>query len=236
MLQSGLEFDYPDLGVVHIVVRHNSRHISARWRDGKVFLNVPRGLRYDDIIPVLDELAPRLAKRKPSLLYYDGQQLEFEGLTVIIQRQHHSPAKILAQAHTPISSIEVGRDWDFNKEETTQAISNYLCKIAQRLAPTLLLPRARQLAQNVNNTPMGWRIATGHRVLGQCNTSGIISLSYMLVFLPPHLRDYIVYHELAHLSEMNHSPHFHELCNTYCNGNESALIRELHSFHWPLLR
>ena len=58
----------------------------------------------------------------------------------------------------------------------------------------------------------------------------------MLVFLPTHLRDYIIYHELAHLSEMNHSPRFHALCDAYCRGNESRYIRELNSFRWPVLR
>lgn len=237
MLESGFEFNHPDLGVVHIVVRPNSCHISARWRDGKVYLNVPRGLRYKDVLPVLDEMTPRLADRRPSLMYHDGQQLTFAGgLTVVIQRQSHSPARILAQAHLPVSSVEVGTEWDFNKEETSRSISNYLCRIAQRLAPAMLLPRARELAQAVNAAPMGWRISTGHRILGQCNTSGIISLSYMLVFLPQHLRDYIVYHELAHLSEMNHSPRFHALCNAYCGGRESRYIRELNTYSWPVLR
>lgn len=236
MLQSGIEFSHPDLGIVHIVVRPNSCHISARWRDGKVYLNVPRGLRYEDISPVLEEMKPRLLDNKPDLLYYDGQQIDFDGLSVVIQRQWHSPAKILAQAHLPVSSIEVGSDWDFNNGKTSQAISGYLCRIAQRLASAVILPRARMLAQEVNALPMGWRISSGHRVLGQCNTSGIISLSYMLVFLPMHLRDYIIYHELAHLSEMNHSPRFHALCDAYCSGNESRYIRELNSFHWPVLR
>lgn len=236
MLQSGIEFSHPELGVVHIVVRPNSCHISARWRDGKVYLNVPRGLRYEDISPVIEEMKPRLMDNKPKLLYHDGQQLDFDGLTVVIQRQNHSPAKILAQAHLPVSSIEIGSDWDFNSEKTSQAVSGYLCRIAQRLASGIILPRARMLAQEVNVAPMGWRISFGHRVLGQCNTSGIISLSYMLVFLPAHLRDYIIYHELAHLSEMNHSPRFHALCDAYCRGNESRYIRELNSFRWPVLR
>lgn len=236
MLESGIEFDYPDLGVVHIVVRPNSRHISARWRDGKIYLNIPRGLRYEDVMPVLEEMAPRLIQRKPVLMYHDGQELDFGQLTVIIQRQSHSPSKILAQAHIPVSSIEVGYGWDFNTEDTSRAISNYLCRIAQRLASNLLIPRARQLAQSVNAVPTGWRISTGHRVLGQCNTSGIISLSYMLVFLPQHLQDYIIYHELAHLSEMNHSTRFHALCDSYCCGNEARYIRELHHFNWPVIR
>lgn len=63
-----------------------------------------------------------------------------------------------------------------------------------------------------------------------------ISLSAITMFLPPHLRDYIVCHELAHLSEMNHSARFHEICNGYCGGREKSLQKELKAFRWPILR
>ena len=33
-------------------------------------------------------------------------------------------------------------------------------------------------------------------------------LSWRLVHLPPHLTDYVVAHELAHLREISHSPRF----------------------------
>ncbi len=236
MIVSGVEFEYPSLGVVHITVRYNSRHISARWRDGKVYLNVPYGVGEEDVRRALDSFAPKLNASRPQILYYDNQRLEFEGLAITIKRQSHSPSQIIAQARLPQSVVEVGADFDFNKTDTSRAISNMMCRIAQRLAPNVLLPRARQLAQSVKRTPVGWSISNGHRVLGRCDSSGIIALSYVLVFLPQHLRDYIVFHELAHLSEMNHSPRFHELCNQYCGGREAQLIADLHAYHWPIYR
>jgi len=38
--------------------------------------------------------------------------------------------------------------------------------------------------------------------------SGRVLLNWRLVHLPPHLTDYVVVHELAHLRELNHSPRF----------------------------
>jgi predicted metal-dependent hydrolase len=43
---------------------------------------------------------------------------------------------------------------------------------------------------------------------GSCTTGGVISLNWRLIQTPAEVRDYIIYHELMHLREMNHSARF----------------------------
>ncbi|MDB6168745.1 MAG: hypothetical protein JWM88_1609 [Verrucomicrobia bacterium] len=43
---------------------------------------------------------------------------------------------------------------------------------------------------------------------GSCSANGTISLNWRLVQTPDFVRDYIIYHELMHLREMNHSERF----------------------------
>ena len=43
---------------------------------------------------------------------------------------------------------------------------------------------------------------------GSCSSANNISLNQKLYFLPPHLRDYVLLHELAHTEQKNHSPAF----------------------------
>ena len=43
---------------------------------------------------------------------------------------------------------------------------------------------------------------------GSCSAGGTISLNWRLVQVPDTVRDYIIYHELMHLREMNHSARF----------------------------
>lgn len=54
---------------------------------------------------------------------------------------------------------------------------------------------------------------------GSCSANGTISLNWRLVQTPDLVRDYIIYHELMHLREMNHSERFwarvEEVCPTW---------------------
>ena len=50
---------------------------------------------------------------------------------------------------------------------------------------------------------------------GSCSTKRGISLNWRLVLLGPELQDYVILHELAHLTEMNHSSRFWVLLDTY---------------------
>ena len=43
---------------------------------------------------------------------------------------------------------------------------------------------------------------------GSCSTSSNINLSTRLLFAPVEVQNYVIIHELSHLSEMNHSPRF----------------------------
>lgn len=230
------ELQHPVLGRVTVNIRSNSRHVSARWKSGLVSLNVPQGVRLPELHRILDDLTPRLLATRPKVVYTDGQELCFPAVDFVIRRQSFAPSRILGTASVPVSSVEVGSDWDFDLETTSLAISDMLCKIARKIAPQVLVPRARELAARIGRNPVGWTISSGHRTLGQCSERGIISLSYVLVFLPQHLCDYVIYHELAHLSEMNHGERFHSLLNSYLEGNEELLVRELHAYSWPVFR
>lgn len=54
----------------------------------------------------------------------------------------------------------------------------------------------------IKNTKTKW---------GSCSTKKNLNFSYKIIFLEPHLQDYLIVHELCHLAEMNHGKGFWDL-------------------------
>jgi len=54
-------------------------------------------------------------------------------------------------------------------------------------------------------------IRNQRRCWGSCSSQKNLNFNYKILFLPPHLSDYIIVHELCHLLEMNHGQQFWDL-------------------------
>lgn len=227
------------LGDVLVNYKSNARNFIARWGKNRIDLTAPAHASHYDVLDALERMAPRLLTRKPVsvLRFYDGQIVNLYGVDVTLERQSHKPDAVFAsQSELGRAVVSVGSGIDMESDSAVEAISKALRLVARRNASFVLLPRAKEIAAQLGCRPSGWQISSGVRILGQCNASGIIKLSYMNMFLTPELRDYIICHELAHLTELNHSPRFHAVCDSYLGGREKELIVKLKNYTWPIQR
>jgi len=61
---------------------------------------------------------------------------------------------------------------------------------------------------------------------GSCSTSGTLSFNWRILLLPKHLQDYLVIHELAHVSQPNHSKKFWQIVARF-DANYTSHRRQL---------
>jgi predicted metal-dependent hydrolase len=58
---------------------------------------------------------------------------------------------------------------------------------------------------------------------GSCSSKKNLNFNYKLIFLPKHLLDYVVIHELCHLVEMNHGKDFWDKVSVCCPNYQSCI-------------
>ena len=90
-----------------------------------------------------------------------------------------------------------------------------LFKLLRRFARDTLACRMAYHAKRFGLSYRAISIRNQSSRWGSCSTLRCISLNWRLVMLRPELQDYILLHELAHLTEMNHGKGFWALLDRY---------------------
>jgi predicted metal-dependent hydrolase len=111
-----------------------------------------------------------------------------------------------------------------HKKEKEEA-NNAFLTIDKKEARKKLKSRLRELARK-NGFKFGKITIRSQKTRwGSCSGKNDISLNYKLVILPQDLLDYVIFHELVHTREHNHSPNFWEDLNKYVgDGKAKARI------------
>lgn len=91
---------------------------------------------------------------------------------------------------------------------------------------SLVAPQVAAYAERIPRSAPALRLSNARSEWGSCNARGEIRLNWRLVQLPPHLAEYVVAHEVAHLVELNHSARFWSLVEALLPGH-AAMRREL---------
>lgn len=93
----------------------------------------------------------------------------------------------------------------------TKALNTFL----KQTAAKYLLPRTKQLARTMNQNYGAITLREQKTRWGSCSSDGNLNFNWRLVHYPPAIIDYVIIHELAHRTHMNHSAAFWNLVKTH---------------------
>jgi predicted metal-dependent hydrolase len=191
-----------------------------RARRLRLSLDEPRGL--------LRLTVPRRVSRRAALAWAEQQSDWVEAQLARIE-----PGEPLASGATiPFDGTDVLLQWDEAASRTPRLDGQILrCggpaeRFSDRIARWLRDEARRRLVEEtraltarngIADAPVS--VGDADTRWGSCSSSGAIRYNWRLLLAPPHVRAYVVAHEVAHRVHLNHGPGFHALQATLYDGD-----------------
>jgi predicted metal-dependent hydrolase len=195
--------------ISYLLERRARKSIGLRISDHGLVVHAPKRVAQSYLEAVLmskahwivSKLEARDARKLPPFQWQDGACLRLLGaplyLALHIATKKRKIEHIQDAIHVTVSEIE---DEAAIAKQVTLWLKQYaLIDFERRItlfAAKLNRPMPKVLLSNARSR---W---------GSCNSKGEIRLNWRLIQAPPHIINYVVCHELAHLIEMNHSAKF----------------------------
>ena len=160
--------------------------------------------------------------------FVDGAVLPYLGTNLQIKLGSESTSPLEATAEGFILHVNLPHDADEKR------VRDWVEVWFKKAALTYMDERIKVLAARVGVSYRRWGLSSARGRWGSCSSDRRIRLNWRLIHLKPAVIDYVIAHELAHLSEMNHSARFWERVGQIEPNYESSK-RELKSVYIPTL-
>jgi len=155
-------------------------------------------LRHGDwVAQKLDEWRSR--SRPEALKIVDGVRLPLLGQSLEIRLALGNNRTLWNEHSTPVLTLCL--------RSSTQA-GLVLEKALREKALSLFTERLKHYADRLGLAVPPLKLSAARTRWGSCSSRTGVRLNWRLVHFAPHVVDYVIAHELAHLREMNHSPRF----------------------------
>jgi predicted metal-dependent hydrolase len=185
------------------IVRSNRRSVGIQINhDASVTVSVPYLLPKFLINKFLQEkedwikqkqqlMVARIAEIKPDEYWYLGKTYK------------------LVLGKTQKSLVEVS-DKLYVGTNNSKFVKTYLESWYKQQARKIIIPRVQHYAKLAGATYRSISITTAETRWGSCSSEKTLNFNWKLVMAPVEVIDYVICHELAHLTELNHSHDFWE--------------------------
>lgn len=163
-------------------------HLKGRWIMGKL-----------DAIASIEVPPPRKEFISGEKFLYVGRQYTL----VVSERAERRPILVMRNSVFEATVLPGLKIWD--RQNTIRELFRAWYK--QR-AEAKLTEQVRTYADRLNLQPTEIKVMDMDRRWGSCTPRGAVHLNWRLIMAPIQIIDYLVVHELCHLSVPEHSPKF----------------------------
>lgn len=189
-----------------------ARRVRIQVSSDGVEVVVPRRMPLREVEPFVAEKRPwvertlrRLqeaeAQRTPTRLE-DGGELPFMGRSLGL-RMVEEPGRVRAHVAERGDQLVV-KVPDCSRETVRDALEGWF----RRRARDEVEPRLDAATARAGVSYAGLQIRAQRTRWASCSSSGAMSFNWRLLLAPPEILDYVVEHEVAHLTVHDHSPRF----------------------------
>ena len=103
----------------------------------------------------------------------------------------------------------------FTNTKNPEILRELFIKFYKKEAKKYISKKISEICELLNLSFNKLKITSASSRWGSCNSKKNISFSFRLILAPKNSIDYVIVHELAHLSKMNHSKAFWDLVQDY---------------------
>lgn len=191
------------LGDVHIpytLIRKRKRHLSFRFSNANLVVSAPMHSSRAAIENGLKSKANWIIKHYTKNL---AQKLPDDQLLVLgkVVTVEHRLGDHFSTALEAATLIITHRSSQTEKAALTQALT--------RMAETTISSIFQEASRIAGVAPKKMEFKNMRSSLGRCSSLKTIILARRLIHYPPEVIEAVCYHELAHLTHMNHSQRFY---------------------------
>lgn len=151
----------------------------------------------------LDQLGERLN-------FADGVRIPYRGDQHLIHHRPDSRGTVWIE------------DGEIHVAGGAEHLSRRLGDWLKKQARAVIAPLAHEKAESIGQTPSRITIRDTRTRWGSCSFKGGLSFSWRLILAPEGVLDYVVAHEVAHLTHMNHGPEFWRTVKTLTGDAEAG--------------
>ncbi len=202
-----------DLTIIYS--RRRSIGLSVR-QDASVIIRVPLRTPIKTVERIVNEKAGWIIKHRdnyrtnmalrPGLLYCSGETHMLRGnrLTMNI-KQSDKPGISFGE-----NTIDIGTRDPHDRDAVKKILYKGYGEHARRIFPLIM---ARVISEHPDQrfSPASLVTRTMKRRWGSCSSKGVITLNTELIKLPDKYIEYVITHELCHLTHPNHGQQYYEL-------------------------